>query len=103
MKKKVEPPQLTSLAAHPRSAPAIRRAKAIGGLVGFGVAVLQGTSAGLPLATILLRGLELGLVGNLVAWAAAVVVWKRVLTAQAVAAVRARERRLSAPPAEHAE
>jgi hypothetical protein len=99
----VKPPQLTSLADHPRAAPAIRRAKAAGGLLGFGIAVLQGLSHGLPFATVLLRGLELGVAGNVVAWAAAVAVWKRVLTAQAAAAVRARERRVAAAASERAE
>lgn len=100
---KKETPRLISLGEHPRAAPSVRRAKAIGGLAGFAIAVLQGLGAGLPFATTLLHGLEFGLVGNLVAWAAAVVVWKRVLTAQAVSAVRARERRRLAAAQERAE
>lgn len=92
-------PQLTSLSDHPRAAPAIRRAKALGGLAGFGLAVAVGLQHGEPFAPMLLRGIELGLVGNLVAWAAAVIVWKRVLAAQATAAVRdVRERRTAARP-----
>jgi uncharacterized membrane protein YccC len=88
-------PKLVSLREHPRAAPAIRRLKAYGGLVGFGIAVLKGLGSGSPFATTLLHGLEFGLVGNLVAWAAAVVIWKRVLTAQATQVVRDRERRLA--------
>lgn len=97
MKSKLKPPRLVSLADHPRAAPSIRRIKAFGGIAGFAIAVLEGLSHGDPFAATLLRGLELGLLGNVVAWAAAVAIWKRVLTAQATAAVRARERRLNAP------
>jgi uncharacterized membrane protein YccC len=80
--------QLTSLADHPRAALGIRRAKAIGGLAGFGIAILAGLRNGTPLTPMLLRGIEFGLVGNLVAWAAAVAVWRRLLTAHATATVR---------------
>lgn len=80
--------QLTSLAEHPRAAGAIRRAKGIGGLVGFGLAVLMGLEHGEPFAPMVLRAVELGIAGHLVAWAAAVAVWKRLLAAQATAAVR---------------
>jgi len=97
VKSKLKPPRLVSLADHPRAAPSIRRIKAFGGMAGFAIAVLEGLSHGAPFAAMLLRGLELGLLGNVVAWAAAVAIWKRVLTAQATAAVRARERRLSGP------
>ena len=95
-------PKLVSLREHPRAAPAIRRLKAYGGLAGFAIAVLKGLGSGAPLATTLLHGLEFGLVGNLVAWGAAVVIWKRVLTAQATRVVRDRERRLAEAAAEAA-
>jgi uncharacterized membrane protein YccC len=94
---------LTSLADHPRAAPSIRRAKALGGLAGFGLAVLVGVQNGEPFSPMLLRALELGLAGNLVAWAAAVVVWKRVLAAQATATVRELQERRAAATAETAE
>jgi uncharacterized membrane protein YccC len=90
---------LTSLSEHASAGPAIRRAKAIGGLVGFALAVLLGLRNGQPFASLMLRALELGFTGYLVAWAAAVAVWRRVLTAQATTAVRevqeARRRRLA--------
>jgi hypothetical protein len=90
---------LTSLADHPRAAPSIRRTKALGGLVGFGLAVLVGLQHGEPCAPMLLRALELGLAGNLVAWGAAVAVWKRVLAAQATTTVRQLQERRSAATA----
>jgi hypothetical protein len=97
-----KPPRLVSLHEHPSAGPSIRRIKALGGLAGFAIAVLKGFGSGAPFASTLLHGLEFGLVGNLVAWAAAVVVWKRVLAAQALAAVRARDRRAARSRAEAA-
>lgn len=80
--------ELTSLALHPSAAPSIRRAKAIGGLVGFALAVLIGLQNGEPFSALALRAVELGIVGHLVAWAASVAIWRRVLTAQATMKVR---------------
>jgi uncharacterized membrane protein YccC len=80
--------ELTSLALHPSAAPSIRRAKAIGGLVGFMLAVLIGLSNGEPFSSLALRAVELGIVGHLVAWAASVAIWRRVLTAHATTRVR---------------
>lgn len=98
--------QLTSLAQHPTAGPAIRRAKAVGGLVGFGIAALVGLQNGQPFAAMMLRGVELGLAGNLVAWAASVAIWRRLLAAQATATVRGvkeeRRRRLAALDSESA-
>jgi hypothetical protein len=94
-------PSMIPLSEHPRAAPAIRRAKALGGLGGFALAFLAGFQHGTPFADTALRGLEFGFVGYLVAWAASVAVWRRVLTAQAVAAVRqANERRRAAKAAQ---
>jgi hypothetical protein len=91
---KGDTPPVIGLSGHPRAAPAIRRAKAIGGLGAFGIAILAGFSNGEPFAGMALRGLEFGFVGYLVAWGSAVAVWRRVLTAQATNAVRqANERR----------
>jgi hypothetical protein len=87
-KAKAKEQKLTSLAQHPTAGPAIRRAKAVGGLVGFGIAVLVGLQSGQPFAPLALRAVELGLAGNLVAWAASVAIWRRLLAAQATVAVR---------------
>src|SRR5262249_41032016 len=85
--------QLTSLREHPRAAPSIRRAKALGGLAGFLVSALAGFGQSAPFASTMTRALIGGIVVYFFTWAAAVAVWRRVLGAQAVAAIeRARER-----------
>ena len=86
-------PQLISLREHPRAGESIRRAKAWGGIAGFVIAALAGYGTGLPTSTLLLRALLFGIVGNCVGWAASVAIWRRVLTAQALATVRARNAR----------
>jgi len=85
---KLEP--LTSLRSHPNSGPAIRRIRAAGGLAGFGVAALIGIEQSSPFATMILRALEVGLASQTVAWAGGVLVWKRLLIAQAGAVARSR-------------
>jgi uncharacterized MAPEG superfamily protein len=99
-KKKAGPPdvvKLTSLRDHPNAGPAIRRVRAIGGLGGFVVAAFIGFDSGTPFAATILRALEVGIAGQTVAWAAAVLVWKRLLIAQA--GVIARSRRNKQPTA----
>lgn len=96
-------PQLISLREHPRAGESIRRIKAWGGIAGFLVAALAGYGSGLPTSTLLLRALLFGLVGNCVGWAASVAIWRRVLAAQALAAVRARAAKQAAPGAGAAE
>jgi hypothetical protein len=87
--------RLTSLRSHPNAGPAIRRAKGFGGIAGFAIAALIGFQHGTPFASTIERALEVGLGCNLVVWAAAVLVWKRMLIAQAAGAARVRAR----PPA----
>jgi hypothetical protein len=84
----VEP--LTSLRSHPSAGPAIRRVRAAGGLGGFAVAALIGLEQGSPFAMTMLRALEVGIASQTVAWAGAVLVWKRLLIAQVGAVVRSR-------------
>ncbi len=84
--------RLTSLRSHPTAGPAIRRVRAAGGLGGFAVAVLTGLEQGSPFAALILRALEVGIASQTVAWAAAVLVWKRLLIAQVGAVARARRR-----------
>jgi len=94
-----------SVAAHPRAARAVARAKSWGGLVGF----LLGGYLSLPTNTLAgagLRALVAGVVCYVVVWAGAVFVWRRLVMleiksreqqlATAVQAARAR-RELPAP------
>jgi hypothetical protein len=88
----VEVEPLTSLRDHPSAGPAIRRIRAAGGLAGFGVGALIGVEQGSPFATLALRALEVGIASQTVAWAAGVLVWKRLLIAQVGAIARSRRR-----------
>ena len=88
--------RLTSLRSHPTAGPAIRRAKALGGLAGFLIAALIGFQNHTPFAAMAIRALEVGLGCNLVVWCGAVLVWKRVLVAQAAGAARLRSRQAKA-------
>jgi hypothetical protein len=86
--------RLIPLREHPRAASSIRRAKAFGGLAGFLVSVFAGFGQHAPFASTMTRALIAGTIVYLLAWAAAVTVWRRVLGAEALAAVeRARQRR----------
>jgi len=90
--------RLTSLREHPRAAPSIRRAKALGGLAGFLVSALAGFGQSAPFASTMTRALIGGMIVYLFAWAAAVAVWRRVLSAQAVAAIERARQRGTVPP-----
>jgi hypothetical protein len=81
-------PQLISLDDHPRAAPAIRRAKARGGLAAFLIVALAGYLHGADLSSVLFRALLGGMVGYLLTWAASVAIWRHLLAAQATAVVR---------------
>jgi hypothetical protein len=81
-------PRLTSLAEHPVAATSIRRAKACGGLAGYGLALVAGVMHGATLVPALEHAVAAGLVGYLLTWAAAVATWRRVLAGQATAALR---------------
>ena len=80
-----------SVAGHPRSASAVRRAKGAGGLLGTLVAGVIALKAGLPLFDVMVRGLAGGIVGYLVLWAVAVAVARQLVIAE----VRARYAELS--------
>ncbi|MDX6554777.1 MAG: hypothetical protein QOD86_972 [Miltoncostaeaceae bacterium] len=90
-------PKLISLRDHPRAGPGIRRAKAWGGIAGFALVMLAGTMAGGTVVNGLLRALIGGVVGYVVVWVAAQMVWSQLLRAEATnAARRAAERRREA-------
>ncbi len=97
-----------NVAAHPRAARAVARAKSWGGLIGF----VLGGYLSLPTNTLVgagLRALIAGLVCYVAVWAGAVFVWRRLVILEiksreqqlqaAVAAARAR-RELPAPSPE---
>jgi hypothetical protein len=71
-----------SVAAHPRSAIAVRRAKGAGGLLGTALALLLGMKAGLPPFDAMMRGLAGGIVGYLALWAVAVAVARQLVIAE---------------------
>ncbi len=85
-----------SIAAHPRAARAVARAKSWGGLIGF----LLGGYLSLPTGTLAeagARALLSGIVGYVAVWAGAVFVWRRLVILE----VKAREQQLlvgSQPP-----
>jgi hypothetical protein len=93
-----------SVAAHPRAARAIARAKSWGGLLGFAL----GGYMALPTNTVAaagLRALVAGIVGYVAVWAGAVFLWRRLVMIeiknrehQLVEATRAAAARRALPP-----
>ena len=71
-----------SVASHPRSASAVRRAKGAGGLLGAILAVVLAWKAGLPPLDAMLRGLAGGIVGYVALWAVAVAVARQLIVAE---------------------
>ena len=93
--------RLVPLSEHPTAAVKIRRAKAWAGIGGFLLMTVVGLRHGSPIEPTLVRALIGGLAANLLVWAVAVSVAKRVLIGQATAAARsARARRAAAAEAE---
>ena len=91
-------PSLVSLSDHPRAGRGIRTAKAVGGLVGFGVVAIGSWMHHTPLPDTLLRAIVGGVAGNMLAWFGAIVAWQHMLEGEAAATVRraAAERRARA-------
>lgn len=67
----------------------IRRVRSWGGIAGFGVTAAGGYLHGGAVADVALHALVAGVVGTLVAWAAAVTVWRHLLRARVRVAVEA--------------
>lgn len=81
------------LSEHPRATRHIRLAKGWGGLAGFLLVAFLSWRAHVPWFELGLRALIGGIAAHLVAWAAAVHIWRHL----AVAEVRAAHARLRAP------
>ncbi len=93
----LEPEEQPSFAASsdPRAMAAIRRAKGFGGLFGFIVTGLAAHMHGELMASMLFRALAGGVAGYMVAWLAAVTIWRRIIRAElrhTVEAIAARHR-----------
>jgi hypothetical protein len=90
-------PKLIALRDHPRAGPGILRAKAWGGIAGFALVMLAGMLAGGTVVDGLFRALIGGVVGYVVLWVVAQLVWGQLLQAEATSAARrAAERRRQA-------
>ena len=92
-------PTAISVAAHPRAAYAVRRAKGWGGLIGLLLVAWYSHRAGLVAVDVALRALTGGVVGYVVAWVIALQVWRHLVIAEARAAAE-RVRRRSAAASE---
>jgi hypothetical protein len=79
-------PTAISVAAHPRAARAIRKAKGYGGISGFALGLILSLRAGVPAPDAALRGVEAGLGGYLALWFATVMVWRQLAVAEIEAA-----------------
>jgi hypothetical protein len=92
--------KVISVAAHPRARASIRRTRARTGLVAFALVLFLCLNAGVPAQEAALRALVAGLVGNLLAWACALAVWRSLVLAEIKVATDAyHERRRAASQA----
>jgi hypothetical protein len=87
-----------SVAAHPRAAAAVKRAKGFGGVGGFALAAYLSHKAGVPAAQVGARALVAGIAGYIVAWACAVTVWRHLVMAEFRAAVESGRMKLQPAP-----
>jgi hypothetical protein len=80
----------------PRAMAGIRRAKGFGGLIGFALTGFAAHMHGELMSSVLLRALAGGLAGYMVAWLAAVTVWRRIIRAEFQRGVEAMKQRRAA-------
>jgi hypothetical protein len=90
------PAKVVSVGAHPRARASIRRTRARTALVAFALVLFLCLNAGVPAQEAALRALVAGLVGNLVAWACALAVWRSLVLAELEAATQAYNERVRA-------
>jgi ABC-type uncharacterized transport system permease subunit len=87
-------PVVITIGAHPRARRSVRRARALGGLLGFLVTIALSLNAGVPAFDATGRALVAGIVVHLAAWGVAVAVWKQLMLAELQAAHDRRLERL---------
>jgi hypothetical protein len=75
-------PKVVSVAAHPRARASIRRTRARTALIAFALVLFLCLNAGVPAQEAALRALVAGLIGNLLAWACALAVWRSLVLAE---------------------
>jgi hypothetical protein len=94
-----EEPPLVSLSEHPKAGRSIRRTKAWGGLLAFAVTGFASHATGMGLDGAALRALGGGILGYLLTWWLAMIVWRHLLQAEARVAIEravARRKELAA-------
>lgn len=79
----MEQPKIVGLDQYPRAAAAVRRSKGWGGLLGFLVGLLGAWMHGGTLPHALMVAVAASLCGRVVAWAAAIAVWRHLIRAHA--------------------
>jgi hypothetical protein len=84
------------LSDHPRATRQIEGARGWGGIGCFALVALLGLASGVPPATIGLRALIAGIVGYMVCWFLAVMVWRHLAVAEEAAARSFAEQRRAA-------
>lgn len=79
--------QGVSVAAHPRAAAQVRRAKGLGGIGFFAIAAYLSFKAGVSPDQVALRAVATGIAGYLLAWACSVTIWRHLVLAELRAAM----------------
>lgn len=83
-----------TIGAHPRAKASVRRARALGGLLGFTLTIVLSLRAGVPAWDAIARALMAGIAVHLAAWAVAVAVWRQLMLAELHAQHERRQARL---------
>ena len=75
-------PVVITIGAHPRARRSVRRARALGGLIGFLVTLVLSLRAGVPAWDATASALMAGVVVHMVAWRVSVAVWRQLMLAE---------------------